>query len=101
MTDFKVVSDDLTTMATAYTNEAGVYQKLLPKLSPALPDSGSAALNKVMRSLMDELDIFNQQMVSSIDADADKLRDARTIYDRTEDFNKNRFLWDNLNTGVN
>jgi hypothetical protein len=100
MTDFKVVLDDLTTLASRYSTEAPIYEGVAEKLKVAPPDSGDGALNKSMQTLIDELGTLNAKMAASLLQNADKIKDCRDKYQITDDPDKNRFLWDNMTSGI-
>ncbi|GAB1813202.1 DUF6317 family protein [Mycobacterium sp. MUNTM1] len=100
MTDFKAVIDDLTALATRYATEAPIYEGVAEKLKVAPPDSGDGALNESMQTLIDELGTLNSKMAASLLQNADKIKDCRDRYQIADDSDKNRFLWDNMTSGI-
>lgn len=100
MTDFKVVLDDLSTLASRYATEAPIYEGVAEKLKVVPPDSGDSTLNESMRTLVDELGVLNTKMAASLQLNASKIKDAHDKYQITDDSDKNRFLWDNMTDGI-
>ncbi|GAA1456564.1 DUF6317 family protein [Williamsia maris] len=97
MTDFSVVLGDLDALSGRFSSAARDYDAAAAKLNPPTVDSGDGGCNSAMNALMEMLGVLNRSMSASIEDHSAKLHDARDEYDRTEEVNKNRFLWDNLN----
>jgi hypothetical protein len=100
MTDFKAVLDDLSTLASRYSTEAPIFESVMEKLKVAPPDSGDGTLNESIQTLVDELGILGTKMAAILQSNADKIKDCRDKYQVADDSDKNRFLWDNMTSGI-
>lgn len=96
MTDFKVVLEDLSALASRYSTEAPVYEALAGKLKLTPPDSGDGTLNASMELLLSELNAVNAKLAASLEMYSKTITYARNVYEITDDSDKNRFLYDNM-----
>lgn len=100
MTDFKVVLEDLSTLASRYSDEAKTYEGVAGKLKLTPPDSGDGTLNTSMELLLGELSALNAKLAASLEMYSEKISKARSAYEITDDDDKNRFLYDNMMSDI-
>lgn len=95
---FQVILDDLKSMAKIFSDEATVYEGLVPGFLPAAVDSGDDILNKAMKSALETLEILNHQVVRTMQTHSQKLTYAHDSYERHDI--DNRKLFDDLTKGL-
>lgn len=100
MTDFQVVLDDLSALASRYSTEAPIYEAAAAKLNVTPPDSGDGTLNSSMEILRGELNALNAKLAASLEMYSEKITNARNAYEITDDGDKNRFLYDNMMSDI-
>lgn len=92
MTDqYQAVLADLRDMASTFAREADNYQKLRPKLTPPMADSGDARLNTTIRAVMQTLEVLHANMISLIEDHGQNLRAAHDNYERHDIDNRELF----------
>lgn len=99
MSDLHVVLGDLDGLSSRFAQQADAYQALIPKMSPPAADTGNGSVNATVAAVMDMFTLLHPQMVASIESHSKKLHNAREAYNRTEEVNRNRFLYDDLVEG--
>lgn len=91
---FQVVLDDLSSMATTFAREAGIYAQIKPRITPPVADAGDDTLNHIIKVVMECLDVLHTKMTEGIDEHATLLRKAHDSYQRHD--LDNRALFDDL-----
>ncbi|ANP50529.1 hypothetical protein J2Z21_004260 [Streptomyces griseochromogenes] len=82
MSDFKVVYDDLSTMAKTFHDQAGDYRKLRPDVAPPVVSGGDAGLDSAIKEVADLIIALHIGMADRLDDHGDKVAYARDSFHR-------------------
>ncbi|MGW0208370.1 DUF6317 family protein [Streptomyces sp. NPDC003233] len=73
MTDLKIVTSDVTEMASTFHTEAKSYAKLHTSVSPAVAESGDDGLDHTIRSMMEAISGLHARLAGRIEEHGDLL----------------------------
>ncbi|GAA2469993.1 MULTISPECIES: DUF6317 family protein [Actinomycetes] len=80
--DFKVIYDDLSTLAKTFHDQAGDYRKLAPDVSPAIVSGGDPALDSAIKEVADLIIALHTGLADRMDDHSDKAAYARDSFHR-------------------
>ncbi|WP_053663450.1 DUF6317 family protein [Streptomyces sp. MMG1121] len=80
--DFKVIYDDLSTLAKTFHDEAGNYRKLHPDVAPPVVSGGDAGLDSAIKEVSDLIISLHDLLADRMDDHGDKAVYARNSFHR-------------------
>jgi hypothetical protein len=82
VSDFKVVYDDLASMAKTFHTQADDYRKLHPDVAPPVVSGGDPGLDSAIREVADLIIGLHTGMADRLDDHGDKVAYARDSFHR-------------------
>jgi hypothetical protein len=82
---YRVVLDDLVSAASTFAREGDEFRAIMPTLGPACPDGGDAALNQVLRTVVEATGLLHTQIAGALEHHASRLWQAHERYADAED----------------
>ncbi|OIJ96296.1 DUF6317 family protein [Streptomyces monashensis] len=80
--DFKVIYDDLATLAKTFHDESGNYRKLAPDVTPAVVSGGDPGLDDTIKAVADLITSMHLALADRLDEHGDKAGYARDSFHR-------------------
>ncbi|QLJ04085.1 hypothetical protein HZZ00_25875 [Streptomyces sp. NEAU-sy36] len=80
--DFKVIYDDLSTLAKTFHDQAGDYRKLAPDVSPPIVSGGDPALDAAIKEVANLIIALHIGLADHLDDRGDKAAYARDSFHR-------------------
>ncbi|MBK0868299.1 hypothetical protein INP57_15910 [Saccharopolyspora sp. HNM0986] len=88
---YQAVLADLQDMASTFAREADEYQKIRPKLTPPVADTGDGRLNETTAAVMKTLEVLHAKMIALIEDHGTSVRAAHDSYQKQDIDNRELF----------